>query len=91
MGIYLPIPIVAALLAFFYGKTIHRAWLSAIITFACVMLGGLFFSGVGQIAGIVVSAVIIFFVFTRPDQKRAAREAADRDKDASQLPNEEDM
>lgn len=90
MGIYLPVPVVAAVLAYFYGRTIHSAWLPAIITFICVLVGGLLFQGVGQIAGVVVSALIIFLLFTHPVQKRAAEEAAARDKDASTLPNEED-
>ena len=33
MGIYLPVPVVAAILAFFYGRSIHNAWLPAGITF----------------------------------------------------------
>ena len=91
MGIYLPVPVVAAILAFFYGRTIRNAWLPAIITFVCVLVGGLLFQGVGQIAGVVVSALIIFLLFTHPAQKRAAAEAAKREKDANTLPNEEDM
>ena len=79
MGIYLPVPVVAAILAFFYGRTIRNAWLPAIITFVCVLVGGLLFQGVGQIAGVVVSALIIFLLFTHPAQKRAAEEAAARE------------
>ena len=90
MGIYLPVPVVAAILAFFYGRSIHNAWLPAGITFVLVLVGGLLFQGVGQIAGVVVSALIIFLLFTHPAQRRAAEEAAERDKDASTLPNEED-
>lgn len=91
MGIYFPVPIVAAVLAFFYGRTVHHAWLPAILTFCCVMLGGLLWAGIGQICGIVLSALIIFLVFTRPAQRRAVQEETDREKDASRLPNEEDM
>ena len=91
MGIYLPVPIVAAVVAFFYGRSIHNAWLPAGITFVCVLLGGLLWAGVGQICGVVVSAMIIFLLFTHPAQKRAAAEAAKREKDANTLPNEEDM
>lgn len=91
MGIYLPVPVVASVLAYCYGRSIHRAWISAAITFVCVMLGGLIYEGVGQIAGVVVSALIIFFAFTLPEQKRIAREEANKAKDASQLPNEEDL
>ena len=90
MGIYLPVPGVAAILAFFYGRSIHNAWLPAGITFVLVLVGGLLFQGVGQIAGVVLSALIIFLLFTHPAQRRAAEEAAERDKDASTLPNEED-
>ena len=90
MGIYLPVPVVAAVLAYFYGRTIHSAWLPAVITFVLVLVGGLFFQGVGQIVGVVVSALLIFLLFTHPAQRRAAAEAEARDKDASTLPNEED-
>lgn len=90
MGIYLPVPIVAALVAYFYGRSIHSAWLPAVITFVCVLLGGVLYAGVGQIVGVVVSALIIFFAFTHPAQRRAAEEAAAREKDAATLPNEED-
>ena len=90
MGIYLPVPVVAAVLAYFYGRTIHNAWLPAVITFVLVLVGGLLFQGVGQIVGVVVSALLIFLLFTHPAQKRAAEEAAERDKDVSTLPNEED-
>ena len=64
--------------------------MTAVITFVLVLVGGLLFQGVGQIAGVVVSALIIFLLFTHPAQKRAAEEAAAREKDASTLPNEED-
>ena len=90
MGIYLPVPVVAAVLAYFYGRTIHSAWLPAAITFVLVLVGGLFFQGVGQIVGVVISALLIFLLFTHPAQRRAAAEAEARDKDASTLPNEED-
>ena len=90
MGIYLPVPVVAAVVAYFYGRSIHSAWLPAVITFVCVLVGGLLFQGVGQIVGVIVSALIIFLLFTHPAQRRAAEEAAAREKDASTLPNEED-
>ena len=67
MGIYLPVPVVAAVLAYFYGRTIHNAWLPAVITFVLVLVGGLLFQGVGQIAGVVVSALLIFLL-TREDE-----------------------
>lgn len=91
MALSIPVSIVAALLAFFYGKSIRRAWLSAIITFVCVMVGGLLYKGVGQIIGVVVSALIIFVCFTLPEQKRIAQEQATRLKEVEHLPNEEDI
>ena len=91
MGIYFPIPIVVTVLAWLYGKTIRRAWVSAGITFGIVMLSGLVYGGVGQIVGIVISALIIFFAFKLPAQRHAAQEAQAREQDASALPNEEDM
>ena len=90
MAICLPVSVVAALLAFFYGKSVRHGWLSAIITFACAMAGGLLYAGVGQIIGVVVSALIIFLFFTLPEQKRAAQEQAIREREAANLPNEED-
>ena len=42
------------------------------------------------IINFLIMALIIFLLFTHPAQKRAAEEAAERDKDASTLPNEED-
>ena len=91
MGILLPVPIVAAALAFIYGRTIHHAWLPALITFCCVLLGGLLWDGIGEIVGVVVSALIVFLACTLPAQRRAVQEEAEREKDASQMPNEEDM
>lgn len=90
MAISIPVSIVAALLAFVYGKSVRHAWMPAILTFALTMLGGLFFKGVGQIAAVVLSALIIFIFFTLPEQRRLAQEEAARAKDAVNLPNEED-
>ena len=90
IAICLPVSLVAAVLAYFYGKSVHHAWLPALITFACVMLGGLLFEGVGQIAGVVLSALIIFIFFTLPEQKRIAQEEANKAREACHLPNEED-
>ena len=90
LGILLPVPVVAAVVAYFYGRSIHSAWLPAIITFAIVMAGGLIYSAIGEMIGVVVSALLIFLLFTYPAQRRAAAEAEARDKDASTLPNEED-
>lgn len=90
IAICIPVSLVAALLAFFYGKNVGRAWPSAIIMFVCVMLGGLLYKGVGQIVGVVLSALVIFIFFTLPEQKRIAREEAKKIREANDLPNEED-
>jgi len=91
MLLCIPVTIVATVLAFFYGKSVKHGWLSALITFAIVLASGLLFEGVGQIAGVVLSAFIIFICFARPEMKRAAREQADREREAEHLPNEEDV
>lgn len=91
LAICIPVSVVAAALAFLYGKSVRRTWLPALITFACVMLGGLVYAGVGQIIGVALSALIIFFCFTLPEHKRIAQEEVDKAKDVSRLPNEEDM
>lgn len=90
MAICIPVSVITAVLAFFYGKSVRHSWLSAIITFVCSMLGGLLYAGVGQIVGVVLSALIIFIIFTLPEQKRIAQEQATREKEAMHLPNEED-
>ena len=90
-GIYLPMPVVATLLAFVYGVSIHRGWISAIITFCLVMLGGWLYAAVGQIIGVIVSALIIFLVFWMPEHRRQAHEDLRREREAAQLPNEEDL
>lgn len=91
MAICIPVAVVAALLAFFYGKSVRHGWLSALITFACALLGGLLYAGVGQIIGVVLSALIIFIFFTLPEQRRIAQEQAIREREAAHLPNEEDV
>ena len=91
MAICIPISLVASLLAFFYGRSVHHAWLPAILTFVFTMAGGLIFAGIGQIVGVVLSALIIFIFFTLPEQRRIAQEQADRDREAAHLPNEEDI
>ena len=90
-GIWLPIPVVAALLAFVYGVSIRHAWVSGILTFVFVMIGGWLGGPVGQVVGVVVSALIVFFVFTLPEHRRQANEANQRAREAAQLPNEEDL
>ena len=91
MALCIPVSVVATLLAFIYGRNVRHAWLPAIITFVCTMAGGLLFKGIGQIAGVVISALIIFVFFTRPEQKRLALEMAAREKEAENLRNEEDI
>lgn len=86
----LPLPLVAMLVAFIYGWIVHRALPSAIITLCLTLIGGRIYGPIGQIIGVVVSALIIFFAFTLPEQRRQAHEAARRDREAAQLPNEED-
>lgn len=90
-GLYLPLPIVAALVAFVYGMSVHHAWLSAILTFGLTMLGGWAFGAYGQVGGVIVSALIIFFAFTLPEQRRQSREEAMRDREVERLRNEEDI
>ena len=89
-GLQLPLPIVAALLAFVYGASMRRGWICAILTFALTMLGGWIYAAIGQIVGVVVSALVIFFAFSLPEQRRQAHEDAKREREARQLPNEED-
>lgn len=89
-GLYLPLPIVATLLAFAYGLSVKRAWQSAVITLALTMLGGWIYGAIGQVVSVVVSALIIFVAFTLPEQRRQARREAEREREARQLPNEED-
>ena len=90
-GVYLPIPIIAVLLAYFYGRSVHRGWLSAILTFCLVMLGGWLHSAPGQIVGVILSALIIFLAFALPEHKRQAHEELRREREAERLPNEEDV
>lgn len=90
-GLYLPLPIVATLLAFVYGVSIRHGLVSAAITLALTMLGGLLYAAIGQVVGVCVSALIIFFAFSLPEQRRLAREDAKRAREARQLPNEEDL
>lgn len=90
MAMCFPVSMVAALLALVYGRSVRHAWLPALITFGITMAGGLIFSGIGQIVGVVLSALIIFVFFTLPEQKRIAQEQAKRESEAAHLPNEED-
>ena len=91
MAICIPVAVVAALLAFFYGKSVRHAWLPALITFVCAMLGGLLYAGIGQIIGVVLSALIIGIFFALPEHKRLAREEVARAREEAHLPNEEDV
>ena len=90
-GNYLPIPIVATLLALIYGLSIHRAWISALLTLCLVVLGGCICGLLGQFIGVILSALVIFIAFTRPEEKRKAHEAARRAHEVKHLPNEEDI
>ena len=89
-GLSLPLPLVATMIAFIYGWIVHRALLSAIITLCLTLIGGWIYGPIGQIVGVAISALIIFFAFTLPEQRRQAHEEARRDREATQLPNEED-
>ena len=90
-GIYLPIPIVAALLALVYGISIRHGLVSAVLTFALVMIGGWVYGPIGQLTGVAVSALIIFLAFTMPEHKRQAHEQYRREREITHLPNEEDI
>lgn len=91
MAMNLPVLIVATVLAFIYGASsnMRHACIQALITFACVLAGGLLYKGVGQIVAIVVSALIIFFAFTLPAHHRKAAEEADRERELRKALQEE--
>ena len=91
MAICIPVSVVTAALAFIYGKSVRHGWLSALITFVFSMLGGLLYKGVGQIIGVVLSALIIGIFFALPEHKRLAREEVARAREEAHLPNEEDV
>ena len=71
-GIMLPLPIVATLLAFVYGLSVHRAWQSAAITLCLTLLGGWIYGAMGQFIAVIASALVIFCAFTLPEQRRQA-------------------
>jgi len=83
MALNLPVLIVATVLAAVYGASlsVRHAFLQGGITFVCVLIGGLLYKGVGQIVGVVISALIIFFAFTLPAHRRKAAEEAARERD----------
>ena len=87
----LPVLIVATVLAFVYGVTnsMGHAFIQALITFACVLVGGLLYQGVGQIVAVIVSALIIFVFFTMPAHRRKAQEEADRERELRKALQEE--
>ena len=91
MALNFPVLIVATILAFVYGVTTSmlHGCVSAAITFACVLAGGLLYQGVGQIIAIIVSALIIFFAFTLPAHRRKAQEEAARERDLRKVLQEE--
>ena len=91
MAMNFPVLIVATVLAFVYGaaSSLRHAILQAIITFACVLVGGLMYKGVGQIVAIIVSALIIFLAFTLPAHRRKAAEEAARERELRKALQEE--
>jgi len=92
MAMNLPVLVVATILAFVYGLATANAGhavIQALITFVCVLVGGLLYKGVGQIAAIIVSALIIFFAFTLPAHRRKAAEEADRERELRKALQEE--
>lgn len=91
MAMNLPVLIVATILAFIYGaaSSMSHAFIQALITFVCVLVGGLLYKGVGQIVAVVVSALIIFLFFTLPAHRRKAAEEADRERELRKALQEE--
>ena len=91
MALNLPVLIVATILAFIYGAATNmlHACIQAVITFVCVLVGGLLYKGVGQIAAIIISAMIIFLFFTLPAHRRKAAEEAARERDLRKALQEE--
>lgn len=92
MAMNLPVLIVATILALVYGiatANFGHAIIQALITFACVLVGGLLYKGVGQIVAIVISALIIFLAFTLPAHYRKAAEEADRERELRKALQEE--
>ena len=62
--------------------------------FIALLVLWLVFGGVSVtslVLGVVVSALIIFIAFKRPEHRRQAHEAARREREVTQLPNEEDL
>lgn len=91
MAMNFPVLIVATVLAFIYGaaSSIRHAFIQAVITFVCVLIGGMLYKGVGQIIAVVVSALIIFVCFTLPAHRRKAAEEADRERELRKALQEE--
>ena len=91
MALNLPVLIVATVLAFIYGaaSSMGHAFIQALITFACVLAGGLLYQGVGQIVAVIVSALLIFVFFTLPAHRRKAEEDADRERELRKALQEE--
>lgn len=91
MALNFPVLIVATILAFIYGAATNmvHAFIQALITFVCVLIGGLLYKGVGQIVAIIVSALIIFLAFTLPAHRRRAEEEAAREQELRKALQEE--
>lgn len=91
MAMNFPVLIVATILAFIYGaaSNIRHAFLQAVITFVCVLIGGLLYKGIGQIIAVVVAALLIFVFFTLPAHRRKAAEEADRERELRKALQEE--
>lgn len=94
MARIIPVLSVATILTLVYGRSLCHAWIPALIqaaiTFVCVLIGGLAFQGIGQIIGIFVSAVIIFFVYVLPVEKRRTQEEMEKALKEHAEMNEED-
>ena len=91
MAMNFPVLIVATILAFIYGaaSNIRHAFLQAVITIVCVLIGGLLYKGIGQIIAVVVAALLIFVFFTLPAHRRKAAEEADRERELRKALQEE--
>lgn len=90
----IPVLLVATVLTFIYGRCLCHAWIPALIqgaiTFVCVLIGGLTHQGLGQIIGILLSAVIIFFIYVLPVERRRTREEMEKALKTHVEMNEED-
>ena len=91
MAAYFVIPAVAAFLALLYGCSIRQWLLPTLLTFGLTLIGGLIsrpMPGLGQTIGVIISAFLIFMLFTRPAMKAAETQKKEQEKNT---PNEEDI